>query len=124
MAAAGPAKTQAADIPVCLNFLTRSQTVILVCGMLALGDENSWSQLANLLGKARAAASDPAGSVTPVGRRLQMFHTFCHSSSRSYFSRPARLDVKRKRSPKTAARREQDDPVPSWSPHTELFSHC
>lgn len=36
MAAAGPAKTQAADVSVCLNFLTRSQTFILVCGMLAL----------------------------------------------------------------------------------------
>ena len=38
MAATGPAKTQAADISVCLNFLTRSQTLILVCGKLAFGD--------------------------------------------------------------------------------------
>lgn len=37
MAAAGPARTQAADISVCLNLLTLSQTFILVCGMLALG---------------------------------------------------------------------------------------
>lgn len=37
MAAAGPAKTQAADVSVCLNFLTRSQTFILVCGMLVFG---------------------------------------------------------------------------------------
>lgn len=38
MAESGTEKTQAADISVCLNFLTRSQTLILVCGTLALGD--------------------------------------------------------------------------------------
>lgn len=44
MAAAGPAKTQAADISVCLNSLTRSQTFILVCGMLAFGDGGAVSR--------------------------------------------------------------------------------
>lgn len=44
MADLGTEKTQAADISVCLNFLPRSQTLILVCGTLAFGDGGAVSR--------------------------------------------------------------------------------
>lgn len=81
MAAAGPAKTQAADISVCLNFLTRSQTLILVCGMLTFGDGGAESRTDGLslqacserLGWCCHTAGTPGADVLHVSPSAAIF---------------------------------------------------